>query len=75
MFHGDHLIVPQTLQQINNFFLNYGHKIHLLSFIFSPEILAFELGNSKWKNCDFVDFSTEFTTSVICLHDQEDLKS
>ena len=40
------------------------HPLDLKFLIFSPEKFALKLGNLKWGNGDFVESSTEFTTSV-----------
>ena len=60
MFHGDHLSDPQTLHQIKYYFLNYGHKIHLLSLqsscvsVFNPEDL-------RRISCDWASFTVSET--------------
>jgi len=64
MFHGDHLIVPQTLLQINIFFPNYGHKIHLLSSQ-SSCVSAFDLEYLKVVSCDWACFPVSKTPPTL----------
>ena len=64
MFHGDHLIVPQTLHQINNFDPNNGHKIHLLSSQ-SSCVSAFDLEYLKVISCDWACFTVSKTPPTL----------
>ena len=60
MFHGNHLSDPQTLHQINYFFLNHGYKIHLLSSQ-SSCVSVFDLEDLRMISCDWACFTVSKT--------------